>query len=164
MAGKLITICGLPGSGKTTHAKALERSLSAVRFCADDWMNALSLNLWDESARGKIEALQWMVAQRLIAIEQTVLIEWGTWGRAERDALREGARALCADVELHYVSAPLDVISERIQRRQMEEPPILREQIEIWAKSFHVPTAEESALYDHFWSNTRISGPQGTPL
>ena len=101
MAGKLITICGLPGSGKTTHAKALESSLSAVRFCADDWMNALSLNLWDESARGKIEAHQWMVAQRLIAIGQTVLIERGTWGRAERDALREGGRALCANVELH---------------------------------------------------------------
>ena len=164
MAGKLITICGLPGSGKTTHAKALESSLSAVRFCADDWMNALSLNLWDESARGKIEAHQWMVAQRLIAIGQTVLIERGTWGRAERDALREGGRALCANVELHYVSAPLDVIFERIQRRQMEEPPIHREQIEIWARSFHVPTAEESTLYDHFWSNTRISGPQGTTL
>ena len=51
-------------------------------------------------------------------------VEWGTWGRSERDALRLGARAFGAVVELHYCSAPIDVHFERIQRRGMENPPL----------------------------------------
>ena len=35
---RLIIVCGLPGSGKTTLAKALENRLRAVRFSPDDWM------------------------------------------------------------------------------------------------------------------------------
>jgi predicted kinase len=155
MAGKLIIVCGLPGSGKTMHAKARERSLGAMRFCADEWMDALNVNLWDEPARARVEALQWTVAQRLLAIGQTVLIEWGTWARSERDALRERARALGAAVELHFISAPIDILFERIQRRAMEQPPITREQVETWEKAFHPPTAQEAALYDHFWSNNQ---------
>jgi predicted kinase len=39
--GRLIIVCGLPGSGKTTFAKALEIRHSAIRFSPDEWMNAL---------------------------------------------------------------------------------------------------------------------------
>ena len=56
--GRLIIVCGLPGSGKTTHAKHLEAKLPAVRFCPDEWMDTLSLDLWDEARRQKIENLQ----------------------------------------------------------------------------------------------------------
>jgi predicted kinase len=150
MARRLIIICGLPGSGKTTHAKALERSLGGVRLCADEWMDALNLSLWDESARAKVEALQWIVGQRLLAIGQTVIIEWGTWGRSERDELRNGARALGATVELHYCSATVDVLLERIQLRGMEDPPITRAQLDRWANRFQAPTPTEAASYDHF--------------
>jgi predicted kinase len=52
----LIIICGLPGSGKTTLAKTLERQLAAVRFSPDEWLDALSLDIYDEERRGKIEA------------------------------------------------------------------------------------------------------------
>jgi len=41
---KLAIVCGLPGSCKTTYAKLLERKLGAVRFCPDEWLEALSLN------------------------------------------------------------------------------------------------------------------------
>jgi predicted kinase len=146
--GRLIIICGLPGSGKTTHAKELESRLGAVRFASDEWMDALSINLWDEAKRAQIEALQWKLVQRLLALGVTAIIEWGTWGRSERDALRLGARALGAAVELHYLSAPVDVLFERLQRRGMETPPIKREQLLEWSKAFQAPTASELALFD----------------
>ena len=84
----LIIVCGLPGSGKTTHAKQVEAKLGAVRFSPDEWMNALEIDLYDSQMREQIEALQWTFAQHLLKLGQTVIIEWGTWARAERDALR----------------------------------------------------------------------------
>ena len=145
---RLIIVCGLPGSGKTTLARQLESRLGAVRFSPDEWMDALSLNLYDEDRRGKIEALQWKIGQELLTRGLIVIIEWGTWGRSERDTLRLGARALGAAVELHYLSAPADELFERIQRRGLESPPIERDAFSRWVEIFQAPTPEEMALFD----------------
>src|SRR5882762_7261908 len=147
-SGRLIIVCGLPGSGKTTHAKGLESRLRAVRFCPDEWMDALSIDLYDEERRAKIEALQWKFGRKLLALGLTVIIEWGTWGRSERDTLRLGARALGAAVELHYLSVPVDVLFERTQRRGMERPRIERDQLLRWVEMFQAPAPEEIALFD----------------
>jgi len=141
-------VCGLPGSGKTTLAKELEDRLRGIRFSPDEWMDALSLDVYDEERRGKIEALQWKFGQELLALGLTVIIEWGTWGRSERDTLRLGARALGAAVELHYLAAPADVLFDRIERRRLENPPIERDSLFRWSEMFQVPTPEEMALFD----------------
>ena len=148
MAGRLIVVCGLPGSGKTTLALALETRLRAVRSSPDDWMDALSVSLYREDVRDKIEALQWKLTQDLLALGVTVIIEWGTWARSERDRLRLGARELGAAVELHYLTARVDVLFERLQRRGRESPPIERDALARWAEIFQAPTAEEMALFD----------------
>lgn len=146
--GKLIIVCGLPGSGKTTHAKKLQAGSGGVRFSPDEWMDALSIDIWDETSRDKIEKLQWQIGQEVLAEGGTVIIEWGTWGRSERDALRLRARELGAVVELHYLSASIDVLFERVQRRGLETPPIRREQLEQWAEIFQLPMVDEMELFD----------------
>ena len=145
---RLIIVCGLPGSGKTTLATALEQRLHAVRLSADDWMDALAINLYDEASRARIEALQWKLARQLLGAGLKVIVEWGTWGRSERDTLRLGARSLGAAVELHYLRAPEHILFERIQRRGMETPPITRNALSEWIQQFQAPTPEEMALFD----------------
>jgi predicted kinase len=54
---KLIIVCGLPDSGKTTLAKRLGDSMHAAGLSPDDWMDALSLNPDGEPFRAKIETL-----------------------------------------------------------------------------------------------------------
>jgi predicted kinase len=157
---KLILVCGLPGSGKTTYARKLEASLGAIRFCPDEWMQALALDLYDEDRRARIEAFQWQFGQNLLAQGVSIIIEWGTWGRSERDTLRLGAQSLQAGVELHYLSAPLDVLFERIQRRAMENPPITREDLLRWSELFQAPTPEEMALFDNYVAVEPIALPE----
>lgn len=147
-SARLIIICGLPGSGKTTLAKQLEGTCQAVRLCPDEWMGTLKLDIYDEGKRAQIEALQWEIAQKLLTLGNTVIIEWGTWAKSERDILRLRARALDASVELHYLSAPIDVLYDRIQSRGMENPPIERKMLEKWFKVFQAPTPEELSHFD----------------
>jgi predicted kinase len=155
---RLVIVCGLPGSGKTTLARVLEQRYGAIRFSPDEWMEALSLDIYDEQRRAKIEALQWILAQQLLALGLTVIIEWGTWGKSERDALRLGARARGAAVELHALSASPDVLFERIERRALENPPIARADLNQWIQAFQAPTPEELALFDPPLSATVARG------
>jgi predicted kinase len=111
-------------------------------------MDALGIGLWDGESRERIEKLQWKLAQEILVLGQNVIIEWGTWGRSERDALRCGARALRATVELHFIDTPVEVLFERIRRRNRESPPITFEDVTKWAETFEQPTAEEMALFD----------------
>jgi predicted kinase len=147
-AARLFIVCGLPGSGKTTLAKQLETRFRAVRFCPDDWMDALEFDLYDERARGRIESLQWILAKNLLALGTSAITEWGTWSKDERDQLRIEARRLGAAVELHLLDVPLDVLFARIRQRNRESPPIELHDLMKWSNSFERPSPEELDLYD----------------
>lgn len=151
-AGRLVVITGLPGSGKTTLATQLARSLPAVRLCPDDWMMSSGIDLWNDGVRARIERFQLELALDLLRAGGNVVIEWGVWTREEREALRDAARAIGAAVELRYVSAPIDELWERIVGRDLEgrwgSRSITRSELEEWSKIYEPPTDEELATYD----------------
>jgi predicted kinase len=72
---RLIIVCGLPGAGKTTLARAPGRRLGALRFCAADWMAALELN-YDEESRATVETLQRRLGRTLLGQGHALIIEW----------------------------------------------------------------------------------------
>lgn len=149
---RLILVCGLPGSGKTTLAKRLALEVPAVRLCPDEWKHDLGIDYYDEDRRVRLEQRLWRLGQELLGLGQSVILENGFWAREERDELRLGARSLGVAVELHYLEAPIDELWRRLEiRNELAVPgtvPIKREDLEKWALQFEAPDAAEQSLFD----------------
>src|ERR1700691_4381643 len=91
---RLVLICGLPASGKSTLARQLAPKIPAVRLDADEWLIQLDADLWDAESRVRLERQLWSLSLDLLARGESVILEWGHWGRSERDEKRLAARAL----------------------------------------------------------------------
>jgi predicted kinase len=149
---RLILTCGLPGAGKTTVATRLAAERNAVRLTKDEWQWALGSSPWDRETGEKIERQLWPLAQDILRLGLSVVLDFGLWARVERDDMRTVARALGAGVELHYLDVPIDELWRRIDARNYAPPwdaePITREHLDEWLAIFQAPDAEELALFD----------------
>ena len=149
---RLILTCGLSGAGKTELAAQLAADRSAVRLTKDEWLWALGSTPWDEPTRGKVEHELWRLAQELLRLGVSVVLDFGLWARIERDKMRSAARGLGVGVELHYLDVPIDELWRRIEVRNSEPPwdshPIRRANFDEWLRVFQAPDAAELALFD----------------
>src|SRR5664280_3249906 len=149
---RLVLICGLPASGKSTLARQLAPKIPAIRLDKDGWATQLGADLWDEEFRVHLEHQLWILSQDLLARGQSVILEWGDWARVERDEKRLGARALGVGVELHYLHAPLEELIGRADRRttsgEWTALPMTRAHFEEWSTIVQPPAAQEFLLFD----------------
>ena len=153
MSPKLILMCGLPGSGKTTRAKKLEHEQKLVRLSPDEWI----LNLYDhrldhehhEQAREQVEKLQWELAKRLLILRQSVVLENGFWSRNDRQKHRKEAQALGAEVYIDYEDVPIEELWRRASiRPETQDVGMLhftKKDLEEWVNIFEPPTTDELA-------------------
>lgn len=148
-------LCGLPGSGKTTLARRLERDHTAVRFTLDEWMLALFELTPDDDRYGpradRVKEMIWRMAERVLALGHDVVLDWNQWSRSGREAARKRAAALSADVVTHYIDVPVSVAEERLVARNAA-PTVGVHRIDLaelrrFARDlFEPPDAEEEAV------------------
>lgn len=142
---------GLPGSGKTTRAKELERVLPAVRLTPDEWhLRLFGQDLNDpehDTRHSAIEALLWETGGRMLAQGVAVILDFGFWSRAERDEFRSRAAQLGADTIIHYAPTTIEEILSRLAARNAALPAdafrISEAMILKWAQMFEPPTDDE---------------------
>jgi predicted kinase len=149
---RLMLTCGLPGAGKTTLATHLAADRGAVRLTSDEWLWALGSTPWDTPTHEKMERQLWQLAQQILRLGLSVVLDFGLWSRAERDEMRSVARGLGVGVELHYLDVPVDELWRRIEARNSRPPwdahPIQRTDLDEWLGLFEAPDAAERALFD----------------
>jgi predicted kinase len=143
----LFMVCGLPGSGKTTLAKQIEREQSALRLAPDEWMARIIGDGYDEAKRATVEAVQWEIAARALSLGVNVVLESGFWSRRERDDLRSRAVALGADAKLRFLDVPRDELLRRLALRNAVQPAdtfrVDDAQLDLWFGQFEPPTPDE---------------------
>jgi predicted kinase len=123
-----------------------------LRLTQDEWLIALGSGPWDAPTREKLDRELWRLAQEVLRLGSSVVLDFGLWTRIERDEMRSAARGLGVGVELHYLDVPTDELWRRIRQRNAEPPwnsyPIGRADFDEWIRIFQAPDAAELALFD----------------
>lgn len=142
---------GLPCSGKTTLARELEHSRSALRLTPDEWQ----LRLFGQDAEDPehdarhslIEALLWEVASRALVLGTNVILDYGFWAREEREDYRSRAKQLGASSEVHFLDVPPEELFRRLAHRNAQRSPtsfyIPEAMMQPWIGFFQKPTLDE---------------------
>lgn len=151
MALTLYVLTGLPGAGKSTHAAALAASTGARHVAMDHAVVAAGLSLVDYEARFALQPSVEDSIPPLLAAGESVIAEFGSWTRQERDRLRSLADGTGARTELHWLDAPLEVCRERILARGgVGSEDLAGAVLDSSRELFEPPTDGEGATYDAF--------------
>jgi predicted kinase len=147
----LYLVCGLPGAGKTRRAKAIAESSGALHLCADEWVTGLGMSLVDYVFRPKLQDVLLAHAGELLRRGLSVVIEFGSWHREERERIRQVAVAAGARTELHFLDAPLDELVRRVRQRGGPAAEELATTVLLpHHQRFEKPAREEAALFDRY--------------
>jgi predicted kinase len=142
-------IVGLPGAGKTTHAKELESSASALRLTPDEWQIALFGDQNPPDKRDLVEGKLVQLGMRAAELGLNVVFDFGFWGKDERSALRWIAGTVGARSQVIYLSIDHEEQRRRVTQRfaatpdqtfHMSEAELLR-----WRAQFQAPDDDELA-------------------
>lgn len=147
----LYILTGLPGAGKSVRARDIIDATGAVHIDMDSAMQERGISIVDYDARFAMQPEVEARIAPLLAQGASVVAEFGSWTRDERDRLRGLATASGARTELHWLNAPPEECIRRIRERGGEGVDMLTMLITEFApEGYEPPTREEAAQYDAY--------------
>jgi predicted kinase len=94
-----------------------------------------------------IEAMLWDVAERVLILGVDVILDFGFWGRSEREDYRSRAARLGAGSKVHFLNVPEEVLLARLRARNAQLPPgtflIPEDKLRAWILQFQSPAQDE---------------------
>lgn len=145
----LFLMVGLPGSGKTTRARDLEREHDAIRFSPDEWMKPLFGVSDVDGRRDVLEGRLIWTAGQVLRRGGNAILDFGLWGRDERAALHWFAEDCGAGARTISANADAETLLERVSRRWHEDPDATWEMdaaaLAEWRAAFQEPAEDELA-------------------
>lgn len=145
----LVTLlCGPAGAGKTTHARRLEAD-GAVRLSMDEavWQDG-----WrgEDPPQGRLDELQRGLQEQLgeaVSNGRDVVVDLSLASRAVRDDWRARSIAAGVDARLVVLTAPFEVLWQRVERRARETHAnavaLSRDQLRAYVDGFDWPDPDE---------------------
>lgn len=144
-------LTGLPGSGKSCYAEHLLAREHGEHVAMDHAVLERGLSLVDYQARFALQPEVEATIAPMLARGVSVVAEFGSWDRAERDRLRRLADGTGAETALHFLDVPVDICIERVLRRGGPDAQALADNVlRDSAHMYERPTEEEGAAYDRF--------------
>jgi predicted kinase len=146
-AASVYLIVGLPGAGKTTYAKDLESSASALRLTPDEWQMMLFGDRNPPDKRDLVEGKLVEIGMRAAQLGTNVVFDFGLWGKDERSALRWIAAAVGARSQVVYLPIDRGEQRRRVTSRFATAPDrtfhMSDVELEQWRAQFQAPDDEE---------------------
>ena len=142
---------GLPCSGKTTRARQLEKQYNALLLTPDVWHLKLFGNdvgtKYHEKNHEVVESIMWDHAKRVLKLGVDVILDFGFWGKEEREKFRNRAKELGVGFKIHYMDVPVKELYKRLEKRNKKASDeifmISKEEMERFISIFQPPTIDE---------------------
>ncbi len=143
-------LCGLPGSGKTTYAKQLEKE-NTVRLSLDEELFALfgrefSLEQYSEfekQIKGKL--LERTIS--LIKDGKSVILDWGFWKKNEREEVKKIMQGQGAEVRLLYFKKDAPKLLQGVQNRDLSKNHEISDEMLVkFSNQFEEPNSENEEI------------------
>lgn len=119
---ELWLLVGLPAAGKTTLAKQIADEHVALRLSPDEWMIPLFGESDSAGRRDVLEGRLITVAFQVLRLGTSVVLDFGSWARDERAALRWLAMVAGAGWQLVYLPIDRATQLERVALRWQQSP------------------------------------------
>lgn len=120
---KVVMMCGVCGSGKTTYAKQLEKS-GFVRLSIDEEMWRVYGQRGLDFPENQYEALsqktEIALREKMIALineGRDIVLDFSFWNKKDRDTYRSVIRQAGGTPQLIYMKASKEVLKKRLQKR-----------------------------------------------
>lgn len=120
---KVIMMCGVCGSGKTTYAKKKEQE-GYIRLSIDEEMWKLygrkGIDYPEEEYEKLSEQVEAALQKKLLSLIQQgkdVVIDFSFWSKENRNFYKELIRKAGAETELVYMKASKELLQKRLYKR-----------------------------------------------